>query len=103
MDTCLMCPNPTSGHAMCEPCRAKDRAQQVGPYTRGQLNDMFDRLHDPGDWKAPIEAWVREVDLDLAQAAVEFYTATEVAVVAWDGRYCKIKAAGYRAGPAGDH
>lgn len=88
---------------------------EVGPemidgYTRVELDAMFTRLHQPGDWKAPIDATVRVDgrDMHVITKAVEFFTATipTITVIAAnrDGSsFVRVQAQGYRMGPAGDH
>jgi hypothetical protein len=70
------------------------------------------------DWKGPIARLVLQSELDAAnisidrvKAAIEFFTATEATVeynekcntMRGNGPGYFVEAAGYRAGPAGDH
>lgn len=82
-------------------------------YSEAELNDAFNLVADPRDWKAPINSWIRGGNradgLDIAllakiAAAVEFFTGGK-AKFGCDisGANVKVTAAGYRAGPAGDH
>lgn len=79
--------------------------------TEKELHEAFAVVRNPRDWKAPI-------DIDLIGIAPEeagkyldaivFFTATEATARATPSgipgvRATKIKALGYRLGPAGDH
>lgn len=68
------------------------------------LKAAFDLVANPSDWKAPISGDVKEDLKDVVREAVIFYTATvpEFGPSSFSG-YVHVKAAGYRAGPAGDH
>lgn len=73
-------------------------------FTEQEMNDMFEDICDPTDWKAKIDVRVPCEDTMLACAAIEFYTAT-VAHVDYNvmNDLVSIRADGYRMGPAGDH
>lgn len=76
-----------------------------GEYTYEQLEKAFDKVADPGDWKAPIYKRIMRSEVAITFAAVEFFTATML-IVTQDipGRPdVTVQAMGYRAGPAGDH
>lgn len=79
-------------------------------WTVADLRSAFAELHNPQDWRGPIDAAVRADRLEMMKAAVEFMTATELEVVGgsgidagWPDGWLHIKADGYRQGPAGDH
>lgn len=83
-----------------------ERVEVHKGFTREELQRAFDQLANPKDWRAPIgPVNIPRDKLDLASAAVEFFTATEVKVVVdWpEAEDITIEATGYRAGPAGDH
>lgn len=66
-----------------------------------QMRMLFDAVCDSADWRAPIEALVPEgVDLDFLGEAIEHFTATTPIFRTIRGGVI-VKAAGYRAGPAG--
>lgn len=75
------------------------------------LKKAFDKVKDPRDWKAPINAVVKSEDIGAVWEAVVFYTATQPEIIAQDyilensGEfkiYCyRVKSEGYRNGPAG--
>ena len=72
----------------------------------GELRAAYDRIRNPVDWKAPIDAILRLDQVPIAQAAVEFFTATKLRITtsyAEPRNYVRVQAIGYRAGPAGDH
>lgn len=73
-------------------------------YSLDDLAAAFETVHDPDDWKNPIDAKVSGQMVDVTVAAIIFYTAT-VPTVSLDldtMKYC-VRSIGYRAGPAGDH
>ena len=66
-----------------------------------KLTAAFDRVSDPKDWKAPIDAWVCEKDFPLANKAVEYFTATTLRVTDTSSNLMRVQSVGYRDGPAG--
>lgn len=67
--------------------------------TRGDLRDVFDRLCDPDDWKAPIAAYVPHQLVGRALRAIEFFhadTAKAVGIQALTGKVL-IQGNGYQA------
>jgi hypothetical protein len=73
-----------------------------GPYRIADLRRVFDRLCDPGDWKAPILAKIPHETFSIAKAAVAFFTGSELKVEALltgcaDGGKLRVSADGYRA------
>lgn len=73
-------------------------------FTWEELGAAFTAVHDPADWKKPIDALVKDDKLALTLLAVEFYTATKPIVLhRHDVETVHIFADGYRNGPAGDH
>jgi len=73
-------------------------------YRVKDLEKVFNRLTDPDDWKAPIATRMPGELVNIAVAAIEFYTATvpQIAVDLTTMTYL-VTSEGYRAGPAGDH
>ena len=75
-----------------------------------RMSKAFKIVSNPKDWKAPIDKVVNlkevEVDLPSILESIEFFTAT---VANWtsswkgDENLVRIRAAGYRNGPAGDY
>lgn len=73
---------------------------------RAILRSAFALVENPGDSRGAIDAKVHvdccDFEPDVLIRAVAFFTATNPTVEEKDG-YLYVKAAGYRAGPAGDH
>jgi len=70
----------------------------------GDLRRVFDRVADPEDWRGPIRCWIPHDLFKAAAAAVEFFTCTELKVVAGPQALTGcilVEADGYRNGPAG--
>jgi hypothetical protein len=72
-------------------------------YSHEAMDAAFEAIRNPFDWKAPITAQVNLQDLGVTIAAIEYFTATPAYFVSQAGDTVTIRAAGYRAGPAGDH
>lgn len=77
-------------------------------FTQKELEEAFDRVKNPRDWKAPIAANVFGYNLFATCEAIEHFTATYPRAV--HAGYNKtgqsiyhVTSPGYRAGPAGDH
>jgi hypothetical protein len=70
-------------------------------FTETELSAAFDLVADPCDWRAPVNAVVDSEHWGAVQAAVRFYTATEPTYDLTVSRKLLVRAAGYRAGPAG--
>jgi len=68
-----------------------------------QYQEAFAEIHDPRDWKAPLNAVIPADKFDLYNDACQFMTATvlEVTEILHYGKMLRVKADGYRAGPAG--
>ena len=86
----------------------------MGGYTEEQLQAAFNKVKNPDDWKAAIDTVVvdeTDEELECIKFAVQFYTSTECELTelefekAPEGcdvqRATKVKAVGYRMGPAG--
>lgn len=69
-------------------------------FTREQLDQAFDLVCNPDDWKDVIDAHVSEGMVEVTVAAIEFFTATEVLVTP-DLDAVHVYSVGYRKGPAG--
>lgn len=79
-------------------------------YTQEQLEEAFNKVKSPSHWKNPINRIIEAKDKNVVAAAIMHFTATtayfeklpntnEVNKDMW----LRVKAAGYRMGPAGDH
>jgi len=74
----------------------------LGGSTEDQLKTAFERVQDPADWKAAIDAEVPEAEVSHTVAAIEFYTGTEVQQLpATQPGMVRITSVGYRNGPCG--
>lgn len=74
-------------------------------YSQEELQEAFDIVKDPQDWKNPI-VWVGEMcdeTLACVREAIVYFTATEATVSDMGDGNLQIEADGYRMGPAGDH
>jgi len=76
-------------------------------YTALQLRDAFGSIQNPLDWKGSIRKIVQvknPSELGVIAASIVFFTGTWPTFTSTNGQggYC-IEAAGYRAGPCGDH
>lgn len=79
------------------------RTEQSTGYSHRALKEAFEAVCQPHDWKGPISAIITADKLAITEAAIMFFTATETqGFPLVDGRY-RIRARGYRNGPAGDH
>lgn len=72
-------------------------------FTIQAIEQAFNAVKDPRDWKAPISTTVPKESKDLVVAAIEFYTATIPVVAEMINGHFAISSEGYRNGPAGDH
>ena len=89
---------------------AEDQAAEVPDLfaveKKNEHEDMFSKLlslSSTHDWRAPINAHIKQSDYDAMNDAVIFYTATCLDIVDRDddvGTY-RVHAIGYRMGPAG--
>lgn len=70
---------------------------------RESLLEFFERVQNPLDWKAPIDAFVPERDFEMTDRAIRFFTATEPKFERMANGWLRVIALGYRLGPAGDH
>jgi hypothetical protein len=72
-------------------------------YTQDELQAAFDKVKPDSHWKDPINATIRASDRDVVEAAIIHFTATEPKFTVEGAYTLRVRAAGYRAGPAGDH
>lgn len=80
-----------------------DENPSLAAETVRRYRNLFGLVCAPMDWKAPLEAIVPPgVDLDALAEAIKFFTATTAVFRTIRGGVI-VNAAGYRAGPAGDH
>jgi len=78
--------------------------QEYKGYKVADIRRVFDAISDPEDWRAPISRWIPCDMVGIARVAVEFFTCTELKVVAGPQvltGYVLVQADGYRMGPAG--
>jgi len=84
----------------------------MGGYTDEELDAAWDEVKNQKDWKAGVDREVYDkTDEELARIvyAVGFYTSTQAvleelpAAEGWHSRRTRVRAVGYRMGPAGDH
>lgn len=69
---------------------------------QARLQPIFSLLHDPADWKAPINCELPQgVTAEEACEAIEFFTATKACVYRAGNGTVRVGAVGYRMGPAG--
>ena len=78
--------------------------ERMTGYRHEQLAAAFDRVRNPRDWKAPIQAVIPAVERPLVEQAVLWFTATVPVFVAAPGATDRlvVKAPGYHQGPAGN-
>jgi hypothetical protein len=67
------------------------------------MQDLFDQLCNPKDWKAPVDCTVPVSVAGLAHEAIIFMTGTVPNSERQPGGLFRLTAVGYRAGPCGDH
>ena len=73
-------------------------------YQADDLRSAFRVLHDPEDWRAPIDVFVDPASAQLAVASIIFMTATDpikTLVETPNGYRVRVQSEGYRNGPAG--
>lgn len=68
--------------------------------SRDELTAAFEKVENAEHWKDPIDCEISRDDLEIVSEAVLYFTATQVEVIEELGDRVRIKAAGYRAGPA---
>jgi len=69
-------------------------------YRLDQLAAAFDRVRNPRDWKAPIQAVIPAAERPVVEKAVSWFTGTEPAFAPAPGRADRlvVTAGGYRQG-----
>ncbi len=67
------------------------------------IDSCFRMVANLYDWKAPINSIILKEDRILVLQAIAFYTATCPTFTVFDDKHYRVKADGYRLGPAGDH
>jgi hypothetical protein len=78
--------------------------ERLTGYRREQLAAAFERVRNPQDWKAPIQAVIPAAEWHLVEKAVLWFTATVPKFLPVPGTpdQLVVKAPGYRLGPAGN-
>lgn len=85
--------------------------QSHGAYAIPDMEAAFDKVSNPDDWRAPIDALVPGSEIGVTEAAITFFTGTVPTVRAHIkvdpathllcGRGFRVKSVGYRNGPCG--
>jgi hypothetical protein len=78
--------------------------ERMTGYRHEQLAAAFDRVRNPRDWKAPIQAVIPAAERPVVEKAVLWFTDTVPVFMAAAGATDRlvVRAPGYRLGPAGD-
>lgn len=74
--------------------------ERLTGYRQEQLAAVFDRVRDPRDWKAPIQAHIPAADRSAVEHAVLWFTDTAPTFTALPGAsgQLEVRAQGYRLG-----
>lgn len=72
-------------------------------YTQEQLENAFQKVQNKEHWKNPIQTWIPVKDLEITEAAIKHFTATDMVLGTINNGLAFIWAKGYRLGPAGDN
>jgi hypothetical protein len=67
------------------------------------LEKYFGKIQNNEHWKNPIDAFCRAEEQYMVEKAIIFFTATTPTFEKMNNEWVRVRAAGYRAGPAGDH
>ena len=71
---------------------------------KDELTPYFEAVQDRGDWKNPIDGFIREEDIQKTASAIMFFTATTASFEnTTSPGWVRVTSEGYRRGPAGDH
>jgi len=82
---------------------ARERQMCYG-YLHSELEAAFNQVRNPDDWKAEIYATMPGEAVNIAVAAIRFYTATDPEVrLDLNTMTYHVYSIGYRNGPAGDY
>jgi len=66
-------------------------------YTQDELQQAFDKIKTPGNWKEPIRATISAEDYNLAAAAVAYFTGSNLEIEDNTKGQYMVYAAGYYA------
>ena len=66
-------------------------------YTQQELQQAFDKIKTPGNWKEPIRAAIPAEDYELAAAAVAYFTGSNLDITKNKNNQYTVYAAGYYA------
>lgn len=86
-----------------------NRIKACDRYSQDELGAAFDRVADPRDWRAPINAVIAPDRRTITACAIVHFTATKPRFTPLGNpgssapKMLLVRALGYRAGPAGDH
>jgi len=78
-----------------------------GTFTVADLHKQYNRICNPNDWRAPIDAIVPKAEVLITVAAITYYTGTTCkthlvdAPDGYSGEFWRIRSVGYRNGPCG--
>ena len=73
-------------------------------FTHKQLEEAFSLVSNKTHWKDPIDTTIDAKDWPIVHAAIRFFTATTPKIYSFlPNNQVKVRAEGYRRGPAGDH
>lgn len=72
------------------------------------IRTAFDRVRNPFDWKAPIDACISPESSPIVRSAISYFTATEPRFQPITDHFntlhaYRVTSIGYRKGPAGEH
>jgi hypothetical protein len=70
-------------------------------FSEEQIKEAFEKVQNPEDWRAPIDAEVSADEEELVIEAIGYYTATQVKSTELANGNIRVESVGYRMGPAG--
>lgn len=71
-------------------------------FTQEQLEEAFKKVQNKEHWKNKIDSFCLSEDMPVVNEAIRHFTATEAEFTAQGNGWMRVKALGYRLGPAGD-
>ncbi len=72
-------------------------------YSQSELEEAFKKVQNKNHWKGPIDTFIKLEERDITARAISHFTATPATFIPYSNGWLKVKAKGYRLGPAGDH
>ena len=64
-------------------------------YTEAELREAFEQIQDKEDWKNPIKAVIKSYEFSKFEAAVEFFTSSQLEIVERGVNQFRVYASGY--------